>query len=176
MGAVQLSHLSLLNNMHLFLLLKWCDMNLPSWVPAFLKTGSWHCPKLFSTLSLLVLVAVASHGHHTIAWVSGGNRLAGSLPFLFFLQLNPNYFLAARHCCWSKGTRSQRWEASLKGDDSLGPISHGKWVSLVDRRGVVRCVHKTCGSSSTHLSFASSNLFFSALTMTLLTVSTCPFP
>ena len=36
-------------------------------------------------------------------------------------------------------------------------------------------VHRTCGSSSTHLPFTSSNLFLSLFTMTLLTASTYPF-
>ena len=81
MGGAQLSHLNLLNNMHLFLLLKWCDMVLPSWVPAFPRPGSWHYLKLFSAPSLLVLVVITSHWHHTLTWVSGGNSLVGSLPF-----------------------------------------------------------------------------------------------
>ena len=43
-----------------------------------------------------------------------------------------------------------------------------KEVSPVDRRGVVRYVHRTCGSSSTHLSFASSNLFFQRIDYDLI--------
>ena len=45
----------------------------------------------------------------------------------------------------------------------------------MDLWGIVRNVQRTCGSSSTHFPFASSNLFLSPLTMTLLTTSACPF-
>ena len=46
----------------------------------------------------------------------------------------------------------------------------------MDLRGVVWYVQRTCGNSSTHFPFASSSLFLSPLTMTLLTVSAYPFP
>src|SRR6266702_2939836 len=51
-----------------------------------------------------------------------------------------------------------------------------KGVSPVERRGVVRYVQSTCGSSSTHFPFASSSLFLSPLTITLLTASACLLP
>ena len=51
-----------------------------------------------------------------------------------------------------------------------------KGVSPVDFRGVVRYVQRTCGNSSTHFPFASSNLFLNPFTMTLLTVLAYPFP
>ena len=46
-----------------------------------------------------------------------------------------------------------------------------KGVSLVDLLGVVRYAYNTCGNSSTHLPFASSNLFLSPSIMTLLVAS-----
>ena len=45
----------------------------------------------------------------------------------------------------------------------------------MDLWGVVRYVQRMCGNSSTHLPSASSSLFLSPLTMTLLTASACPF-
>ena len=50
-----------------------------------------------------------------------------------------------------------------------------KGVSLMDLRGVVRYVKRTCGNSSTHFPFVSSSLFLSPLTMTLLTALAYPF-
>ena len=46
----------------------------------------------------------------------------------------------------------------------------------MDLQGVVRYVQRTCGNSSIHFLFASSSLFLSPLTVTLLTVSAYPFP
>ena len=62
-----------------------------------------------------------------------------------------------------------------RGMTASAPEDIKKGVSPVDLRGVVRYVHRTCGSSSTHLSFASSNLFLSPLTMILLITSLVRF-
>ena len=47
-------------------------------------------------------------------------------------------------------------------------------VSPIDLLGVVQYAHKTLGSSSAHLPFASSNLFFNPFTIVLLMASACP--
>ena len=47
-------------------------------------------------------------------------------------------------------------------------------VSPVDILGVVRYAHRTLGSSSAHLPFASSSLFFNPFTIALLVASACP--
>jgi len=60
----------------------------------------------------------------------------------------------------------------------LRPLSR-KWaakgVSLVVECGVVRYAHKTCGSSSGQLPFASSSLLFNPFNMTLFVESACLF-
>ena len=63
-----------------------------------------------------------------------------------------------------------------RGITASAPYVIEKRVSPVDFRGVVQYVQMTCGISSIHFPFASSNLFLSSFTMTLLTVSACPFP
>ena len=63
-----------------------------------------------------------------------------------------------------------------RGITALAPYIIEKGVSPVDCRGVVRYVQRICGSSFTHFLFASSNLFLSPFTMTLLTASACLFP
>ena len=46
-------------------------------------------------------------------------------------------------------------------------------VSLVDLRGLVRYVQRTCDSSPTHFPFASYSIFLSPFTITLLTIPSC---
>ena len=58
---------------------------------------------------------------------------------------------------------------------ALAPYVIEKGISPVELRGIVRYVQRTCGNFSTYFPFASSNLFLSPLTMTLLTVLACPF-
>ena len=62
------------------------------------------------------------------------------------------------------------------GITASAPYVIEKWVSLVDFRGVVRYIQRTCDSSSTHFPLASSNIFLSPFTMILLTASACQFP
>ena len=63
-----------------------------------------------------------------------------------------------------------------RGITALALKVNEKGVSPMDLQSVVRYVHRMCDNSSTHFPFASSNLFLSPLTLTLLIASACPFP
>ena len=60
----------------------------------------------------------------------------------------------------------------LAGMTASTPNVREKEVSPVDLLGVVLYAYRTLGSSSAHLPFASSNIFFNAFTITILMAST----
>ena len=134
-------------------------MVLPSQVPIFSMMGSSQFLSLFSILSLLALRIKPS--------LLVDNVPIGPWTLPFVHLLNPNSLRAT----------DRRVENPIsKGIIASEPQVMENEVSPVNRRGVVRYVQRTSGSSSTHLPLASSNLFFSPLTITLLTASASPFP
>ena len=138
--------------------------------------GSSQFLKPFLRPSLQMSMALALRWHHTLTWACVNNRPVGPWHFLFVLQLSLCSSLIAHHCCLEKKLVLSVRNPVSRGMAVSAPQVIEEGVSLVDLWGVVWYVQRTCGNSSTHFPFASSSLFLSPLTMTLLTVSAYPFP
>ena len=121
-GGVQLFHLDLQDNMHLFQPLMWCDMAFPNWVPISPMLGSLQFPKLFLIPGLQVPVAFTLHLSHTPAWACDDNTPIEPWHFLFVLQLSLSSSpIAHRYCSkW----KHLAWGIQSPEEYSLGPISH----------------------------------------------------
>ena len=151
-------------------------MVLPNSAPIFPTPDFLLSPQLYVVPGRQGLTVLSLRGHHNLASVSVDNGLTELLRSLFSsIRSRP----LARRSSLSFGLKelvlivgnqeSKRMTASA-------PYIIEKEVSPVDLRGVVLYVQSTCGISSAHLPFASSNLFFNPLNMTLFTASACPFP
>ena len=114
------------------------------------------------------------------------DRTSCRLIFLQNFPTQPKPGLTCRILCFTPSIKRKLLLGVKELVLSVGnPVSRGitisapkvieKEVSLMDLRGVVRYVQRTCGNSSTHFPFVLSSLFLSPLTMTLLTASAYPF-
>ena len=121
-------------------------------------------------------MALALRWHHTPAWACVDSRPTGPWHSPFVLRLSLNSSLIAHHCCLEWKNLFLGGKSSFQKNDSLDPIGHGEGhllsgfarSSLVSPNDVWQLFQL--------FPFASSNLFLSPLTMTLLTASACPFP
>ena len=119
-------------------------------------------------------VALALHWHHTPAWACVDNRPVGLWHFLFVLQLSPSSSPIAHHCCLGWKNLFLVWGIQFL-ENSLGTISYWKGRLPCGSTGHSSVCTKDVWQFFHPFSLASSSLFLSPLTMTLLTTSACPF-
>ena len=144
----------LLENILQCQLLRWYGRVLLNLVLTFPKRDFLLRPQLYVTPDHQELKVSILHWHHNLASVFVGSRL-----------VEPSHFpsLGLNELVLDIG------KLVSKGMTASTPKVIETGASPVDLRGVILYVQSTCGNSSTHLPFASSNLFFNPLTITLFT-------